>query len=336
MHFPPLLAKRQITVVLAAVISFGLAVQAQQETGNRPGEHPPRAPALSARTQLVAVPVSVTDHHGNFVPGLTIGNFQILVDGQPQPISFFEQEDTPVTVGLLIDQSGSMGPKLSAVAAAISDFAYSSNPQDEMFFIEFSDTVSIELFDGKSFTSDPSQIVHAVTSMFARGRTALYDAVAEGITHAQLGQWNKRALVLVSDGGDNASRHNFAQVLQMARSSHAVIYAIGLLSETGQEENPKILRSLCSDTGGIAFFPGPHEPIAAISDEIARDIRSQYILAFVPPKQSGAAEFHKIIVKVTAPGHGKLHVRSRAGYTESSEPIPHPAPPAAQSESHWP
>jgi len=337
MRFPALPAKRQIAAMaLASCLSFGLAVGAQQEAGNRSLQYPPRAPALSARTQLVAVPVSVTDHHGNFVSGLTIGDFRILVDGQAQPISFFEQQDTPVTVGLLIDQSGSMGPKLSAVAAAISDFAYSSNPQDEMFFVEFGDTVSIELFDGKSFTSDPSQIVHAVTSMFARGRTALYDAVAEGITHAQLGRWNKRALVLVSDGGDNASRHNFAQVLQMARSSHAVIYAIGLLSESGQEENPKILHSLCSDTGGIAFFPGPHEPISAISHEIARDLRSQYILAFVPPKQSDSAGFHKIIVKVTAPGRGKLHVRSRAGYTESAESGAHPVPPAAQSERNWP
>jgi Ca-activated chloride channel family protein len=337
MTFPALLAKGPIAaMVLASCLSFGLAVRAQQETGNHSHQHPSRAPALSARTQLVAVPVSVTDRHGNFVPGLTSGDFQILVDGRPQPISFFEQQDTPVTVGLLIDHSGSMGPKLPAVAAAISDFAHSSNPQDEMFFVEFGDTVSIALFDGKSFTSNPVQLVHAVTSMFARGRTALYDAVAEGITHAQLGRWNKRALVLVSDGGDNASHSNFSQVLKMARSSHAVIYAIGLLSESGQEENPKILRRLCSDTGGIAFFPGPHESIAAISEEIARDLRSQYMLAFVPPKQSGAGAFHKIIVKVTAPGHGKLHVRSRAGYTESAEPVAHPATLAGQSEGDWP
>lgn len=334
MAFLLLLSERHVAaMVLASCFAFGLAFGAQPETGNRSPQHPAHAPTLSARTELVAVPVSVTDRHGNFVPGLTMGDFQILVDGRPQPISFFEQQDTPVTVGLLIDHSGSMGPKLPAVAAAISDFAHSSNPQDEMFFIEFGDTVSIELFGGKSFTSDPAQIVHAVTSMYARGRTALYDAVAEGITHAQLGRWNKRALILVSDGGDNASHYNFSQVLKMARTSHAVIYAIGLLSESGQEENPKILRRLCRDTGGIAFFPGPHESIATITQEIARDLRSQYMLAFVPPKESGAGTFHKIVVKVTAPGHGKLHVRCRAGYTES---VTHPAPNAWQSESDWP
>ncbi len=319
-----------------AFLVFAPAALAQQMPAGRPFQSSQHAPALSSRTELVAVPVSVADHHGNFVPGLTAGDFQILVDGIPQPISFFEQQDTPVTVGLLIDHSGSMGPKLPAVAAAISNFARSSNPQDEMFFVEFGDTVSVAIFDGKSFTSDPSQLAHAIASVSARGRTALYDAVAEGITRVRLGQWNKRALILVSDGGDNASHYKFAQVLQMARSSHAVIYAIGLLSESGQEENPGILRRLCRDTGGIAFFPGPQDSIAKISGQIARDLRSQYMLAFVPPKQSGAGAFHKIKVKVSVPGHGKLRVRTRAGYMESVEPVAPAALPATQSASDSP
>jgi Ca-activated chloride channel family protein len=294
---------------------------------------------LSSRTELVAVPVSVTDHQGNFVAGLTIRNFQIFDDGQPQTIEFFEQQDTPITVGLLIDHSGSMGPKLPAVAAAIADFARSSNPQDEMFFVDFSDTVFMQLFDGQSFTSDAAQLERAVTSVSARGRTALYDAVAQGIAHLRLGKWNKRALILVSDGGDNASHYNFAQVLQLARGSHAVIYAIGLVSESGQEENPDILRRLCRDTGGLAFFPGPRGSIAAISGEIARDLRSQYILAFVPPKRSGAGTFHKLTVKVTAHGHGKLSIRARAGYSEETTAAQTTAPSATskpRSESDSP
>jgi Ca-activated chloride channel homolog len=316
-------------VSLAAFCRNGSSSQRIPQQGNK----------LSSQTELVSVPVIVTDRHGDFVSGLSISNFQISVDGQPQPIAFYEQQDTPVTVGLVVDHSGSMGPKLSAVAAAISSFAHSSNPEDQMFVVDFGDTVSTYLFDGQSFTSDPAQIEHAITSVWARGRTALYDAVVEGITHLKLGRWDKRALILVSDGGDDASHYTVGQVLSMARGSHAVIYAIGLLSESGQEENPEILRRLCHDTGGMAFFPGEKDSISTISREIARDLRSEYVLGFVPPKQLNTSAFHKITVRVSAPGRGKLHVRSRAGYVEtstSSVPVEQGHVPLLQSErSRW-
>lgn len=316
----------------ACLLCFGLL-----GAPNTHGQQISSPPVLSARTELVQVPVTVTDHEGNFVPGLTAKSFEILDNGQTQPIAFFEQQDTPVTVGLLIDHSGSMGPKLSAVGAAISDFAQSSNPQDQMFVIDFGDTVSIGLFDGHSFTNDPAQIEHAITSVWARGRTALYDAIAEGITHVQLGQSNKRALIIVSDGGDNASHYNFTQIVGMTRTSHAVIYAIGLLSESGQEENPDVLRKLARDTGGLAFFPGAHDSIAAVSNAIARDLRSQYTLAFAPPRDAASGAFHKLTVKVNASGHGKLHVRARAGYTLAPGPTPgFQSTNAAQGESASP
>jgi Ca-activated chloride channel family protein len=320
MPFPSSFAKRlaQATssACLLALLSFH-PLQAKEPQGAVPQKR--SVPTLTSRTELVAVPVTVTDHNGNFVSGLTASNFEIIDNGQPQAITFFEQQDTPVTVGLLIDHSGSMGTKLPAVASAIAGFANSSNPQDQMFVIDFGDTVSIGLFDGQSFTNDPAQIEHAITSVWARGRTALYDAIAEGITHVRLGQWNKRALVVVSDGGDNASHYKFGDILQMARSSHAVIYAIGLLSESGQEENPDVLRKLARDTGGLAFFPGPHDSIAAVCNEIARDIRSQYMLAFVPPKATDEQTFRTLKVAVKAPGREKLRVRARAGYTLAAQ-----------------
>jgi Ca-activated chloride channel family protein len=299
---------RAIGCVCLLTLGFLAAIDVQ-------GQQNSLLPALSSRTRLVPVPVTVTDRDGNFVSGLTAKNFEIIDNGQSQAITFFEQQDTPVTVGLLIDHSGSMGPKLSAVAAAISSFAQSSNPQDQMFVIDFGDTVSIGLFDGQSFTNDPAQIEHAITSVWARGRTALYDAIAEGITHLKLGKWNKRALIIVSDGGDNASHYKLNQIVEMAHGSHAVIYAIGLLSESGQEENPEVLRKLAHDTGGLAFFPGQHDSIAAVSNEIARDLRSQYMLAFEPPEQDGTTAFHKLTIKVHVPGEKKLRVRARAGYT---------------------
>lgn len=272
---------------------------------------------LSSRTDLVALPVSVTDAHGNFVAGLIAENFRILEDGQPQNISFFEQENTPVTVGLIVDHSGSMGPKLRDVAAAVLAFAHLSNPDDEMFVVDFDDTVTVELLHGKSFSSDPQELSEAVTAVSARGQTALYDAIAEGFIHIQLGQWNKRALIIVSDGGDNISRNTLSQVLALARSSRTVIYAIGLLSEYGREENPGVLRRLCQDTGGVAFFP-KGASIEAVMTQIARDLRGQYMLGYVPPAKPDATAFRKVEVKVSAPGQGTLRVRSRAGYSAAA------------------
>jgi len=280
----------------------------QQQAGNS-------KPVLSSRTDLVALPVSVTDGHGDFVAGLKMENFRVLEDGKPEGIEFFEQENTPLTVGLIVDHSGSMAPKIRDVAAAVVAFAHSSNPDDEMFVVDFDDSVSVELLHGKPFTSDPEELSGAVTAVSARGQTALYDAIAEGFLHLELGRWNKRALVIVSDGGDNISRNTFNQVLAMARSSHAVIYAIGLLSESGQEENPGVLRRLCRDTGGVAFFPAKDASIEATMNQIARDLRGQYMLGYVPPSKADAAVFHKVEVKVSASGRGALHVRSRTGYT---------------------
>lgn len=301
--------------VVAVLLLEGVAVFG---SGNRtqPLQQGASAPSvLLSRTDLVAIPATVTDAHGNFVAGLTIDNFRILEDGRSQNISFFEQENTPVTVGLIVDHSGSMGPRLREVAAAVVAFAHSSNPEDEMFVVDFDDRVSVELLYGKPFTSDAQELGQAVTAVSARGQTALYDAVAEGLIHIQLGRLNKRALVIVSDGGDNISHNKLSKVLAMARSSHAVIYAIGLLNESGQEENPGVLRRLCHETGGIVFFPPEGAPIAVVMRQIARDLRGQYVLGYVPPAKTDTGAFRKVEVKVSAPGRGTLRVRSRAGYS---------------------
>jgi|ERR1017187_218296 VWFA-related protein len=309
------------TGVVAVVLFIGHAAYSQVGTTPLPPQGANRPSVLSSNTDLVALPVSAFDAHGDFVAGLTIGNFRVFEDGQIQSISFFEQEDTPVTVGLIVDHSGSMGPKLPEVAAAVLAFAHSSNSEDEMFVVDFDDNVSVELLSGQPFTSDAQELEKAVTAVSARGQTALYDAVVEGFIHLKLGKWNKKALIVVSDGGDNESRNNFSQVLEMARSSHAVIYAIGLLSESGREENPGVLRRLCRDTGGIAFFPPKGASIENISMQIARDLRKQYMLGYVPPKNSDGNSFRKIEVRVSVPGRGKVRVRSRTGYSPVAAPM---------------
>lgn len=281
---------------------------------------------VAVTANLVLLPVKVTNERGTFVSGLKLQDFRVYEDGKLQDLTVFEVGDTPVTVGLVVDHSRSMGSKLPGVVAAVSSFAHSSNPQDEMFVVDFNDDVSIELMKGKAFSNDAKELEEALTAVSARGRTALYDAVSEGLNHLQYGRWGKKALIVISDGGDNASHRKYSQVLAQARQSQALIYSIALLGAPGEEENPRVLMRLCRDTGGVAYFPKAGERVADISKEIARDLREQYTLGYVPRKMSAADSFRKIEVKVAAPDHGKLHVRTRPGYSPAAETQP-TAPP---------
>jgi len=276
------------------------------------------ASAISVKTELVVLPVSVTDTKGNIVLGLSQQDFRVYEDGRLQKVTMFQQQDTPVTVGLIVDHSRSMGANLPEVAAAVSSFAQSSNSSDEMFVVDFNDDVSVELLDGKAFTNDPKELAKAVFAVRARGRTALYDAVAEGLLHLKLGHCDRKALIIVSDGGDNASQQKFSQILTIAQQSQVLIYSIGLVGDTG-EVNPAVLTRLSKATGGIAYFPDRTNTVTSISAQIARDLREQYTLGFAPEKADNARAFRKIEVKVTAPGHGRIRVRTRSGYFAAEE-----------------
>lgn len=280
--------------------------------------------AISITSELVAIPVSVNDSQGNFVSGLTRENFRIYENNHSEEIALFEQEDTPVSVGLLVDHSGSMESKLWNVVTAISGFARSSNPQDEMFVVDFADAVTVELLGGKAFTNNPAEVQGSILKAATIGKTALYDAVAAGLTHLRLAHWQKKALVIVSDGGDNASGYKYSQILAKARESQVAIYAVGLVDEFGEEENPRILEQLCKDTGGISFFPRSSSAVIDSIAHIARDLREQYMLGFVPASHAEGDPFHKIKVQVVAPQHGKLRVRARPGYSVSGANEPSP------------
>ncbi|MFZ0981237.1 MAG: VWA domain-containing protein [Candidatus Acidiferrales bacterium] len=270
--------------------------------------------AIFVKTELVVLPVSVTDAKGNFISGLGLQNFRVYDGGRLQNITAFHEEDTPVTVGLIVDHSRSMGPKLEKVAAAVSVFAQSSNSQDEMFVVDFNDDVSVELMGGKAFTSDPKDLARAVSFVRARGRTALYDAVAEGLIHVELGHCERKALIVVSDGGDNASQQKLSQVLAEAQRSQVVIYSVGLVDADEGDQDPRVLQRLSKNTGGIAFFPMTLDGVTAVSTQIARLLREQYTLGFIPVKTGTADSFRQIKVTVAAPGHGRLHVRTRPNY----------------------
>ncbi len=308
---------RSCCSLAALLLFYGLSGYSQ----SLPAPPSPAAPhTIAVQTELVVLAVRVIDVNGDFVSGLSLENFRVYEDGRLQRISLFQQEDTPVTVGLVVDHSRSMGPKLAEVATAIVSFAQSSNSQDEMFVVDFNDDVSLELPGGNPFTHDPAELARAVSAVSARGRTALYDAVNEGLNHLQLARGDKKALIIVSDGGDNASQHKYADVLALARRSQTVIYSIGLIGAPNEEEDPRVLQRLCDDTGGIAFFPEAKESVRDVSVRIAHDLREQYTLGFAPDHTDSRHSFRRIEVKVTAPGRGKVRVRTRRGYFDSETP----------------
>jgi Ca-activated chloride channel family protein len=278
---------------------------------------------ISVHTELVAVPVTVTDAQGHRVDGLSQENFRVSEDGRPQPIAVFHPGDAPITLGLVVDRSQSMRAKHAALLAAVSALLRTSRPDDELFGVTFNDRVSLAPADGEPFTNDPKGLETSLAAVRAEGQTALYDAVAEGLQRLQAGHTGKRALVVVSDGGDNASRQTYDRILSLARKSDAVIYTLGLLgtSAAEEEEDAGLVLRLCRDTGGIAFFPRTVEEIDTMAAQIAGDIRQQYTLGFVPGEHGDPGAFRKIEVTVTVPGRGHLKVRTRSGYLAAITPV---------------
>jgi len=271
---------------------------------------------ISVRTELVAVPVIVTDARGHHVSGLRQENFRVLDEGRPQAIAVFNHGDVPITLGLIVDRSQSMRAKTPALAVAVAALLHSSRPDDELFAVDVNDRVSFALRGDRAFTTDGKELAIALTAVPAEGRTALYDGVADGLEHLQLGRAARHELIVVSDGGDNASRRTYADVLALARRSDAVIYAIGLLgtSPVEEDEDAGLLKRLCKDTGGVAYFPRTRDEIAAMASEIAQELREQYTLGFTPDARGDGQTFRQIKVTVSATDRGRLHVRARAGY----------------------
>jgi VWFA-related protein len=270
---------------------------------------------------------TVRDANGGFVPDLREGNFEIYEDGVRQVIGLFQHEDIPVTVGLVVDHSGSMRPKLDYVIAAARAFVHSSSPQDEMFVINFNEKVTLGLPAAMRFTNRPDLLAQAISSSPATGQTALYDAIAQAQERLQAGSRDKKVLIVVSDGGDNASTHTLQDVLKTAGQSTALIYTIGIFDANDADRNPGVLRRLARATGGEAFFPEQLEEAVDICDAIARDIRHQYTLGYVSTNTALSGRYRSIRVVAHAPDNkGKLIVRTRSGY------IAEPHPPKASSQ----
>lgn len=269
---------------------------------------------ISVDVALVVLHATVTDRQGSLVTNLGEQDFEVYENGIPQHIQLFKNEDIPVAVGLIVDHSTSMSPKIAEVTAAARGFVRSSNREDEMFAVNFNEIASLGLPAAIRFTDSTAELERAITNKPTGGQTALYDALALGLAQLQAASRDKKVLIVVSDGGDNASRQNLDQVMKLAEQSSAVIYTVGLFDEEDPDRNPGVLKRLAQATGGEAFLPGQLGDVAAICERIARDIRHQYTIGYVPSDAARDGSYRAIRVVARTKGQGKLSVRTRTGY----------------------
>jgi Ca-activated chloride channel homolog len=261
------------------------------------------------------------DDRGQFVPGLKQPNFRVFEDKVEQKISAFAGEDIPLTLGLVIDNSGSMREKRAQVNAAALAFVHTSNPQDEVFVVNFNDEYYLDLME--DFTNDQRELNEALSRIDSRGSTALFDAVIGSLDHLRKGHKDKRVLLVITDGDDDASRKTLAYAVQAAQQSDAQIYAIGVFSDEDRKSSKKMIRKskkelteMTSVTGGVAYFPDTLEQVTAICTQLAHDIRNQYTLGYYPTNIAKDGTFRNVQVQLIPPKDrpAKMTVRTRTGY----------------------
>jgi Ca-activated chloride channel homolog len=267
------------------VIALTNSVRPQElSTPSRPGDEY----TIRVDVDVVVLHATAQDRNNILVSGLDKDNFQVYEDGVLQPIKYFSHEDIPVTVGLVVDDSGSMGPERRDVIAPALAFARSSNPQDQMFVVYFNEKVSFGLPGDIAFTDQVAQLQAALSRVAADGETALYDAIAVALEHLKTGKRDKKVLIVVSDGGDSASKHKLAEIATMVGQPGPIIYTIGIFDDQDPDRNPGVLKRLAKGTGGQAFLPESLRDVVPICEQIARDIRNQYTpLRMSPQTKSG-------------------------------------------------
>jgi Ca-activated chloride channel family protein len=258
---------------------------------------------------------TVVDEKGNLVTDLSRINFRIWEDGVPQTSSSFQHQDVPVSIGIVVDNSGSMRDKRAAVNVAALDLVRASNPKDAAFIVNFSDKAFLD----QGFTSEIASLDRGLSHFDSKGATALYDAVAASADELSTHASNpKQALLVITDGADNASRLTLEEAIgRVQLLGGPVVYSIGLLFDIDKEESRRAssaLKTLSQETGGSAYFPRSLEDVDKIAAEVARDIRSQYTIGYRSTKLASIEGYRVVRVEASAPDHGKLIVRTRRGY----------------------
>jgi len=272
--------------------------------------------AISAQfrsdTHLVVLHASVTDRRGKLLTNLNKDAFRVFENGQPQVVKVFRREDVPVSLGIIIDDSGSMSTKRSRVEAAALAMIRESNPQDEVFIVNFNDDAYLDV----PFTNDMRKMEQGLARIDSRGGTAMRDAINMSLDYIKTeARKDKKVLVVITDGNDNASNVSLEKVVGRSNQSDTLVYAIGLFTEEEKHEAVKARRALnelTGATGGLAFYPKEVAEVQALAVEVAHDIRSQYTIAYTPSIQAYDGSYRQIKVTVDAPG--KPVVRTRSGY----------------------
>lgn len=313
-------------LVLTLCPLFALAAQAPQPANPHTPPVGKKGPGyvIKAEVNEVVLHATVVDRRGRIINDLGQNDFKVYEDGAPQSIKSFSHADVPVTMGIVIDDSGSMRDKRQSVNAAALIFAKTSNPQDQVFVVNFNDVYYLDT--PGDFASTIEDLKAALDKIDSRGGTALRDAVIASLDHLKLGNRDKKVLLVITDGDDNASRYSSAELMERAQKSSAVIYTIGLL---GSEEDSnlfkirggeahraaKVLKELADATGGESYLPKSLDEVNTTCRQIARDIRNQYTLVYSPSNVKKDGSFRNVRVDAFQPHtKNKLTVRTRPGY----------------------
>ncbi len=294
-------------LLLTAIVALPLIVAAQEEQ------------VFKAGAELVVLHVNVFNGRSDAVPDLPQSAFTVIEDDQPQDISFFSAGDVPVTVGLVVDNSTSMITERELVTSGTTAFAQSSHPEDEMFAIVFNEHVRRGLPETVAFTTNRLQLQASLQRIPPGGKTALHDAVIEGLNHLDRGTYQKHVLIVLSDGGDNASRHTEQEMLDRVATSSAIVYTVVDPDVFAPGEGDKgVLRRLAKLSGGLAYFPRNSREVVKDFETIAANIRRGYSIGYSPATAEHVHNrMHRVKVLVRVPGHNDLSVRVRNGYMES-------------------
>ncbi len=305
-----------------------LALIAALSTAQTPPQPPPASqdetPTFKAQTNQVVLHASVTDKNGKLLTNIPQSAFKVYENGVEQPLNLFRREDVPVSMGIIIDNSGSMRDKRTKVAAASMALVKASNPQDEMFIVNFNDDAYLD----QPFTSDNKKLEEALDKIDSRGGTAMRDAISMSIDYLkESGKKDKKVLLVVTDGNDNTSNETLERLVRKARQSEVLIYCVGLLNEEEPREARKAkraLKSLAEASGGLDYYPKDLAEVDRITPQIAHEIRNQYIIGYLPTNAALDGTFRKINVVIA--GYGRPMVRTRNGYYASPA-----APPKSSS-----
>jgi len=316
-------------ILLPAAIVLALCTASAQTPGEAQGTRSERLHAdsedsfkLTVDVDLVLFNVTVFDHKNRVVSGLGRENFRLYEEGQLQDVNFFRAEDSPATIGLVIDNSASMSRKRDRVLSAAMTFTDASNPQDELFIVGFNERATLALPRSMSFTSDIDQLHRALVGTRMMGRTALYDAIAMALDHLELGRQQRKALVVLSDGADNASAVTLDNLLKRIQQSNASVFTIGIYDSNDNNKNPGVLKKIAKAGGTEAYFPDDLDELSEVWSKIAGGIRSQYTLGFTSRNPPRMDEYRRVSIVATGKDGKVLRVRARDGYRARGAVVP--------------